>query len=356
MRKIAVLTSGGDAPGMNAALRALTKLAAAQGIEVLGVELGYEGLMQGRFRKLVDECDGELRVVAELDAALAEGGTILGSARSKKFMQPEGRAEAVKQLNDAGVDGLVVVGGNGSLTGALKLYEEHDYPVVGIPASIDNDIGHTSFAIGVDTALNTIVESCDRISDTARAHRRAFIVEVMGRDSGYLAMASAVAAGADAALFKEQGRSEEEIVDQVEAIIRKGFAEGKHRVLIIKAEGVKIPCTRLSRELNERIEGDLVRATVLGHVVRGGRPSFQDRRIAGRLALQALWALEQGHFGNMAAWKPHFHGGFGTLDPSVQLFPINEVLEETARMLGGSSPRTKWRVAMLERLEGVVGL
>ncbi len=205
--------------------------------------------------------------------------------------------------------------------------EHPDLKVVGIPASIDNDIGCTSSAIGVDTALNTIVEACDRISDTARAHRRAFVVEVMGRDSGYLAMASAIAVGADAVLFREQGRSDAEVIETVEAAILRGFAHeaGRKRVLIIKSESVALPCTRLVRELSDRIPNTLpgvdVRATVLGHLVRGGSPTYYDRIIAGRLAYAAVGALSDGRSDVMAAWQPPTAGGEATRDPAVRLFP-----------------------------------
>ena len=199
MKSLAILTSGGDSPGMNAAIRAVVKVAAAKGLRVVGVEQGYEGLIDGGFRELTRASqDSAGRVpTAEIDAMAGAGGTMLGSARSARFREPDGRAQAAHNLR--GIDGLIVIGGNGSLTGAHLLSQEHGATrVVGIPASIDNDVGCTSTAIGVDTALNTIVQSCDRISDTARAHRRAFVVEVMGRQCGYLAMASAVAAGADA--------------------------------------------------------------------------------------------------------------------------------------------------------------
>ncbi|MEM9193007.1 MAG: 6-phosphofructokinase [Myxococcota bacterium] len=360
MKRIAVLTSGGDAPGMNTAIRALVKLAAGQGIEVIGVENGYDGLIDGRFRPLTQRVKDAL--VSEVDVHVmgSLGGTVLGSARSSRFRTPEGRAEAAKALRD--IDGLVVIGGNGSLTGAHALAEEHQVRVVGVPASIDNDIGCTAMAIGVDTALNTIVEACDRISDTARAHRRAFIIEVMGRDCGYLAMASAIAAGADAVLFREQGRSEEEVTRVVEDAILRGFAPGreKRRVLIIKSEGVSVPCTLLARQLSERLEDKLegvdIRATVLGHLVRGGAPSYADRAMAGRLALGALSALLGGGTDEMVAWQPPVKGGTATRDAHVKRFQLQRVLDETDALLDGSSPITQRRVAMMEGIEGILGL
>lgn len=358
MERMAVLTSGGDSPGMNQAVRALAKIGAARNVRVVGVELGYEGLMNGRFRDLTTVANGGVRPDPELEPMVSLGGTVLGSARSQRFRTEEGRAAAAKQL--AGFDGLVVIGGNGSLAGAHALAVEHGVRVAGIPASIDHDIGCTGSAIGVDTALNTIVDACDRISDTARAHRRAFIVEVMGRESGYLAMASAVAAGADAVLFREQGRSDDDVIAAVEEAIVRGFDHGKKRVLIIKSEGVRLGCTALVEALvprvHTRLPGAEVRATVLGHLVRGGSPSYLDRMIASRLAFGAFEALASGTTDVMAAWQAPVKGGTATADPHVKLFPLSEVLDETQRLLDGTSDVTKWRVKMMERISGVLGL
>lgn len=382
-KTIAVLTSGGDAPGMNAAVRAIAKVAAARGLRTLGVLDGYDGLIDGRFRELSQTLaqagaraasgapEGEgaagtstvgsaLGVLPELDIAGGSGGTVLGSARSSRFRTPEGRREAASRL--ANLDGLIVIGGDGSLTGAHLLAGECRTPIVGIPASIDNDIGCTSSAIGVDTALNTIVDCCDRIADTAVSHRRAFVVEVMGRRSGYLAMASAVAAGADGVLFREQDRSEDEIVAATARTIARCFEadRGKRRVLILKAEGVDVPCTRLVRRveetLAERLPGVELRATVLGHLVRGGRPSFMDRMIAARLGRSAVEALLAGTSDEMLAWMPPLPGGTPTEDPSVLRFPIARVLSECKALLDGTSPVTQRRVRMMQQLEGVLGI
>ncbi len=365
MKRMAVLTSGGDSPGMNAFLRGAVKVAAAHGVHVLGVRDGYEGLMEGRFEPLTVDTGDPTNTVRpapafEVDMIGGMGGTVLGSARSARFREAEGRARATAELTTAGIDGLLVVGGNGSLTGAHALGTEHGVKIIGVPASIDNDIGCTSTALGVDTALNTIVQACDRIADTARAHRRAFVVEVMGRDCGYLAMASAIAAGADAALYiREQGRSEGELVDAVVALVRRAFAErGKRRVLIIKAEGVEVPCTKLVREVDAKIAdlGVDIRATVLGHIVRGGSPSFLDRMVASRLALGAVTALLDGASDEMVAWQPQVPGGTATLDPSVQRFPLARVIEETKALLDGSSPITKRRLQLMQKAEGVLPL
>jgi len=348
VKTIGVLTSGGDAPGMNAALRVLAKVCASRGVRLLGAELGYDGLIDGRFQDLASGGS----IAGDLDFAGNEGGTILGSARSTRFRTPEGRAKAAARFPSK-LEGLVAIGGDGSLTGAHVLCAEHGVPVVGIPASIDNDVGCTELSVGVDTALNTIVEACDKIGDTARAHRRAFVVEVMGRESGYLAMAAAVACGADAVLFREQGRGEAEMVARVVETIRSAFARGKQRVLVLKSEGVRMPCTKLVRQVNEELEGSPVRATVLGHLVRGGRPSYQDRRVASRLALQAFEALQGGKTDVMTAWKTK---GEATSDPSVSLHPIEAVLEESRALLDGSSPIIAWRLKMLEKVEGILGV
>ncbi len=359
MTRVAVLTSGGDAPGMNAAIRAIAKVGAGRGIEVLGVEGGYTGLIGGRFRSLTRMAGERLLPERAVDLALGEGGTILGSSRSDAFLTEEGRAAAGAALE--GTAGLVVIGGDGSLRGAHALATETGVRVVGVPASIDNDVGCTSLAIGVDTALNTIVEACSKISDTARAHRRAFVVEVMGRQSGYLAMASAVTAGADAVLFREQGRVATVIVDSVEQVIRQSFDgdSGKRRVLIIKAEGVELAATDLVDSLNERLrdlDGVEARAIVLGHLVRGGSPSYLDRMIGGRLGLMALYTLAEGGGDEMVAWRSPLEGGVATLDSRVQRFPLERVAAESEALLDGSSPVMQRRMQMMETVEGVLAL
>lgn len=355
MKTLALLTSGGDSPGMNAAIRAAAKTCAARGVRLLGVRDGYEGLIDGR---MVEVVPGPCPLLGEpgLDVLGSQGGTILGSARSARFRDPAGRARAAEALQASGVEGLLVIGGNGSLTGAHALTREHGVRVMGIPASIDNDIGCTALAIGTDTALNTIVEACDHVDDTARAHRRAFVVEVMGRACGYLAMASAVAVGADAVLFREQKREDEEIVRAVAGVIQQGFARGKRRVLVIKAEGVEIPCTRLVRRVEERLGQVEVRAVVLGHVVRGGHPSFLDRMVSARLAFAAVMGLLEGANDEMVAWNAPLPGGAPTPDGSVKRFPLERVLQETAALEDGTSPVMARRLQLLQQVEGVLPL
>jgi len=359
---VALLTSGGDGPGMNAALRAAAKTAGARGAAVLGVLDGYDGLIDGRFVPLGrSAAEGDPFDSNGLDIVARQGGTVLGTARSERFRTPEGRSRAAEQLRAREVTGLLVVGGNGSLTGAHVLTRETGARVLGVPGSIDNDIGCTATCIGVDTALNTIVEACDRISDTARSHRRAFVVEVMGRQSGYLAMAGAVAVGADAVVFREQERDEASLVQAVADVIRRAFAErGKRRVLILKAEGVETPTTRLVRLVEETVKPTLpdleTRAVVLGHLVRGGSPSFLDRMVAARLAFAATGALLDGATDEMVAWQAPVPGGIATPDPSVKRFPLEAVLEETARLLDGTSPVVQRRVGLMKKVEGVLQL
>jgi 6-phosphofructokinase 1 len=287
------------------------------------------------------------------------GGTSLGSARSARFLDAAFRAKAVEQLRSVDAIGLVVIGGNGSIAGAHALAQECDIPVVTIPASIDNDIGLTREALGVDTALNTIVDACDRISDTARSHHRAFIVEVMGRDSGYLAMAAAVATAADAVLLPEQARGYDDLIDAVSDCVRRSFSadRNKRRVLVIKAEGVPVPMHILVDEVEADLAGlDVeVRGTVLGHLVRGGNSSFRDRLLAGRFGLVAVEAILAGRSDVMVGWNLTDVGD-PTSDSFVRVFPIADVLEETAALLDGTSPVTMDRVRRLEAIQGVLAL
>lgn len=345
--RVGVLTSGGDAPGMNAAIRSVVKICVARGHTALGIRDGYEGLLAGRAVALG---------LPDVDGISRYGGTMLGSARSADFPTEEGQVRARVRCAELRLDGLVVIGGNGSLAGAHRLAEGRPLQVVGLPASIDNDVGHTRLSIGVDTAVNTIVEACDRISDTARAHRRAFVVEVMGRHCGYLAMRAGIAADADAILFSEQRRDAGETVARLRAMIRASFAPGrdKKRVLIVKAEGVDIPTADIVAALEDAAPGVGVRLTVLGHVVRGGSPSALDRLIAQRLAVGAVLAMEAGAHDAMMAWEVTV--GAPTQDASVRAVPLAEVLEETERVLDVTSPATMRRVAMLREAEALLAL
>lgn len=348
MSTIAIITSGGDAPGMNTAISVIVRTAYSKGWNVVGVEDGYDGLIDGRFVPLtVHQCDDLMR----------EGGTWLRSARSDRFRTPEGMKQAAKNLS--GCDALIVIGGNGSLTGANILAEKFGIKVIGIPASIDNDIACTSLCIGVDTALNSIVEACDKISDTARSHRRAFIVEVMGRECGYLAMTSAIACSADAVLFREQGKTEEQLVEELRELIRHSYSavRNKKRVLIIKAEGVEVSTAslaeQLERTMKEETNGATLRYTILGHVVRGGRPSALDRLIASRLGFAATIAAIEGKSKMMVGWRPYEKGEI-CIDPRVELFELSYVLEATDRLLDGTHPTTQERLEMIGRVQDVL--
>jgi 6-phosphofructokinase 1 len=365
MKRIAVMTSGGDAPGMNAAIRAATLIGKAAGADIVGIERGYRGLLDDAVVPLGP---------SDVAGILREGGTILGSARCKEFHQREVRDRARGVLAKREVDGLIVIGGNGSLTGALHLADPAEIgggrplKIVGVPASIDNDLGLTGLSIGVDTAMNTIVEACDKIADTATAHDRTFIVEVMGRDCGYLAMTSAIAVGADLALFPEAGKPESEIVDQiVETVlaIRTRQTRRARRVIIIKAEGVQMQVDKLKTEVDARLrerspdaEPSAIetRVTVLGHVVRGGRPSAFDRLLGSRLANVAVRALLANVTHKMAAWMPPVElpeevGTRSPYDPYCWLVDLGAVLAETENLLKGRSPLARWRAGAFEEIE-----
>lgn len=352
--RIGILTSGGDAPGMNACIRSLTKTGIGRGHSIFGIERGYTGLLEGAVRELG---------LVDVDGVSRRGGTLLGSARCKEMLTVAGQDKALAELAKHKLDGLVVVGGNGSLTGARVLVERGTATkIVGVPASIDNDLGGTSLAIGVDTALNTIVEACDRISDTASAHRRVFVVEVMGRQCGYLAMRAGIAAEADAILYAEKQITEDELVAKMRRLIHESFAKSreKKRVLIVKAEGVRVKTNvlvdRLAAHLEEDAPGVDIRETVLGHVVRGGAPSVTDRVIAQRLGFGALMALEDGVTDVMIGWEPPLGLGEKTEDPSIRRVGLKVVLDETQRLLDGTSPVTQARVALLSKVEGLLAL
>jgi 6-phosphofructokinase 1 len=364
--RLAILTSGGDAPGMNAAIRAATMLALARGWEVLGVAQGYRGLVQGALSPLGPSDVGNI---------LREGGTILGSARCPEFHDRRTRDVARAHLREAGVGALLVIGGNGSLAGAAALSdpgEAGDDPVrvLGLPASIDNDLAMTGTAIGVDTAMNTIMEACDKLADTADAHDRTFLVEVMGRDCGYLAMTSAIAAGADVVLFPEQARSEDEIISAITDAVRRvrARADRSRRVMVIKAEGVKVPIDRIKQRVDEALmEGAAdplsleTRVTVLGHVVRGGRPTAFDRLLASRLAHVAVHALGQGATRKMASWLPPVTppgdvARPSPVDPYCWLVDLEAVLSATAQLLDGQSELARWRIGVFAEVEAALRL
>ncbi|MFO0665785.1 MAG: ATP-dependent 6-phosphofructokinase [Polyangiaceae bacterium] len=352
--RIAILTSGGDAPGMNAALRGAARVAAELGIDLVGVEDGYVGLLADQFVPLN---------VREIDEAARRGGTFLGTARSRVFPTPEGQAKARAIIQKRGLAGLIVVGGNGSLAGARSLLGTEGtrgtLRIGGIPASIDNDLGCTSMSIGVDTAMNTIVEACDRLCDTATAHRRTFVVEVMGRDCGYLAMTAGIAAGADAVLVPELDRTDEEVIAQIKGIVERSYASGRRRVLVLKAEGVKISTQTLKDAIDAHVSKTSPdidsRVTVLGHVVRGGTPSAFDRLLGARLANVVVRALFAGESDFMAGWLgPGMALPSCAFDPYVVLAPIPMVLTETEKLHRGETLIAAWRKKIYREVESVL--
>jgi 6-phosphofructokinase 1 len=283
MKKIGILTSGGDCSGMNAAIRAAVRIALRADLEVVGFRKGYHGLMRG---------DAITLDTKSVSGILHRGGTFLQSARSREFMAPDGQQKAVEQLRKMGIDGLVVLGGDGSLTGALALHRL-GFPVVGIPASIDNDIPFTDMALGVDTALNNILYAVDCIKDTASSHARAFVIEVMGRNSGYLASISAIATGAEYALVPEQPYNLPEICQQ----LRRRFEEGRDNAIIMLAEGAGH-----GQDIADAIKDTIgfeVRVTVLGHYQRGGAPTVFDRLLASRFGKKSVELLVAGVSGVM---------------------------------------------------------
>jgi 6-phosphofructokinase 1 len=303
-RKIAVLTSGGDAPGMNAAIRAVVRTGIAKGWEVFGVRNGYAGLVEGHIEPLGARDVGNI---------LQRGGTILGSARLPGFKDEPVRARGLASLADRGIDGLVVIGGNGSQTGALSL-SQSGFPVVGVASTIDNDLAGSEMTIGVDTALNIALEAIDRLRVTASSHKRAFLVEVMGRNCGYLALMAGIAGGADSVVIPEADVEPEVIAE----ILQAAWTRGKLHGLVVVAEGAKHNAVRLAQHF-EREKGRLgfdLRVTTLGHVQRGGAPGAFDRLLATRLAAAATDCLERGEVGKLV----------GLIKGEVRTTPLAEVV------------------------------
>ncbi len=285
MKTIAVMTSGGDAPGMNPAIRAVVRSALAHGLEVYGIRQAYAGLLAGDFERMTNR---------EVSGILQRGGTILQTARNDEFKTPQGQRRALRRLNEKGIDGLVVIGGDGSLRGALALHNL-GFKVVGVPGSIDNDIVGTDMCIGVDTALNTILEALDRLRDTASSHERAFLIEVMGRNCGYLALMAGILGGAEMTIIPEKETSLEEIANRLE----DAYLRGKNHAIAVVAEGAKHKTTEIAQYLEGHNVGFEVRITILGHVQRGGSPTASDRLLATRLGVKAVDFLCEGKSGVM---------------------------------------------------------
>ena len=321
MSQIAVLTSGGDAPGMNAAIRAVTKVATSHGVSVIGVKSGYRGLMAGDFMPLDPSIANEI---------LLRGGTILGSSRAPEFVTDAGQRAAMDALEDAGIDGLVVIGGNGSQTGAKALYDR-GFPTIGVASTIDNDLHSFEMSIGVDTALNTALEMLDRLRDTATSHNRAFVVEVMGRGSGYLAIMAGIACGAEMVLTPEFPVTMDEVIDAFHAVNR----ERNQRFIAVVAEGSDLRASQVMDGLGAAVSTTHeVRLTVFGHVQRGGQPLVFDRTLASRSAELAVRSLLSGKSGYVAGLS----GGSDNLVPAeIAIQPdrkVTESLVNLARVLG----------------------
>jgi 6-phosphofructokinase 1 len=285
MKRVAVLTSGGDAPGMNAAIRAVARTGIERGWEVLGIRRGYAGLIAGDVVPLG---------ARDVGGIIQQGGTVLGSARCPEFRTEDGRAAALRQLRDGGIEGLVVIGGNGSQAGAYAL-SQAGLPVVGVASTIDNDLWGSEITIGVDTALNVALEAIDRLKVTASSHQRAFVVEVMGRDCGYLALMAGIAGGAEAVIIPQS----EVDPDALAAELRAAYDRGKAHALVVVAEGARYNAEGLARHFREHRErlGFDLRTTTLGHVQRGGAPGAFDRLLATRLGAAATEHLARGEHG-----------------------------------------------------------
>jgi 6-phosphofructokinase 1 len=306
MKKIGVLTSGGDSPGMNPAIRAVVRKAIYHNIEVYGIYGGYTGLISGNIKKL------ELGSVGDI---IHRGGTMLHTARCPEFKTPEGQQKGIEQLKAHGIEGLVVIGGDGSYRGARALTQQ-GYPCVGVPGTIDNDIPGTEVTIGFDTALNTVIDALDKIRDTATSHERTFVIEVMGRDAGDLALYAGLAGGAETILIPEEGFDMAEVAER----LRKGQERGKKHSIIIVAEGV---CSGndFAKQLTEATNFD-TRVSVLGHIQRGGSPTASDRVLASRLGARAVELLIEGKGGRAVGIEKN----------SLVDYDIVEVLEKKHRL------------------------
>ena len=290
IKTIGVLTSGGDAPGMNAAIRAVTRSAICNGFKVKGIYRGYDGLINDEIADFTTE---------NVSGIIMSGGTILKTARSMEFMTKEGKEKSYQNLIKEDIDALVVIGGNGSLTGAKDFAEMYDVCCIGLPGTIDNDLYGTDSTIGYDTTLNTIVECVDRIRDTAQSHERIFFVEVMGRDAGYLAQNSAIASGAEAAIIPEDSTD----VDQLAQFMERGIRKSKRSCIVIVSESPKCGALYYADRVRKEFPQYDVKVSILGHLQRGGRPSAHDRILASRTGVGAIEAIMQGQRNVMVGVK-----------------------------------------------------
>lgn len=315
MRRIAVMTSGGDSPGMNPAIRAVVRTASAHDVEVYGIRQAYSGLLAGDFERMTNR---------DVSGIIQRGGTILQTARNLEFKTEQGQKRGLRRLNEHGIEGMVVIGGDGSLRGALSLHRL-GFPVIGVPGSIDNDIWGTNMSIGVDTALNTILDAIDKLRDTASSHERCFLLEVMGRNCGYLATMGGINGGAEFIVVPEYPTT----LEQIGAVLEEAYMKGKSHAMGIIAEGATPKTHEVAEYLEQHSIGFEVRVTVLGHVVRGGSPSAFDRLLATRLAVDATERLLAGETGVMVG----LHGrDIGTVSLEDATTKQREVSKEYLKM------------------------
>ena len=308
--KIGVLTSGGDSPGMNAAIRAVVRTGIYHGMEVYGIMRGYSGMVEGEIQKM------ESRSVANI---IQRGGTILKTSRCNEFLTPEGRAKAYSNLKKFGIEGLVIIGGDGSFRGAQTFSNEYDIPCIGLPGTIDKDIAGTDFTIGFDTAVNTAVEAIDKIRDTADAHDRLFIIEVMGRDAGYIALHSGISTGAEHILIPEKRTS---YIDLISSLKEK---QGRKKLvnLIVVAEGEEFGgADELAKHIKTQIPNQDLRVCILGHIQRGGAPSCFDRVIASRMGYHAIECL----------MEERFNVFIGIVNNKMNYTPLDEAVKKKQRI------------------------
>jgi 6-phosphofructokinase 1 len=311
IKKIGVMTSGGDSPGMNAAIRSVVRTCAYHSIECVGIYRGYEGMIEGDFKSM------DARSVKGI---INKGGTVLKSARSKEFRTVEGRKIAREQLQKANIDALVVIGGDGTFNGGLIFNKEYEFPVIGIPGTIDNDIFGTSHTLGFDTALNTVVDCIDKIRDTASSHNRLFFVEVMGRDVGHIALNAGVGAGAEEILIPEEDLGLDRLLDS----LRRSKKSGKSSSIVVVAEGDKIGKNVF--ELKDYVESNMseyeVRVSVLGHMQRGGSPSCFDRVLASRMGVKAVESILEGKTNYMV----------GLINDVISLTPLEQAVKGKSKI------------------------
>ena len=319
MRRIAVMTGGGDAPGMNPAIRAVVRTATAAGVEVYGIRQAYSGLLAGDFERMSNR---------DVSGIIQRGGTILQTARNLEFKTPQGQKRGLRRLNEHGIDGLIVIGGDGSLRGALSLHTL-GFPVVGVPGSIDNDIWGTNMSIGVDTALNTILDAIDKLRDTASSHERCFLLEVMGRNCGYLATMGGILGGAEFIVIPERPTTLEEIG----AILEDAYMRGNSHAMGVVAEGANLKTHEIAEYLENHEVGFEVRVTSLGHVVRGGKPTAFDRLLATRMGVAAVDCLLSGETGVMVGLHGRDIGTVTLLEATTKERVMTESYLELADIL-----------------------